>query len=57
MAALVAHFYPSLAILVYLWATCIGLSRVLLGVHYPSDIVAGAILGLLISFLSLTILA
>lgn len=57
MASLVAHFYPSVAILVYLWASCIGLSRILLGVHYPSDIVAGAILGLFISFLSLTILS
>lgn len=57
MASLIAYFYPTLAILAYTWAATIGLSRVLLGVHYPSDIVAGATLGLTISYLSLTILA
>ncbi|WJG09666.1 phosphatase PAP2 family protein [Aliiglaciecola sp. LCG003] len=56
MAALVANFYPSCTLLVYIWAGLIGLSRVMLGVHYPSDIVAGAILGLSISTLSLYIL-
>lgn len=30
---------------VYLWATAIGLSRVILGVHYPGDTVAGAVMG------------
>ncbi|QEI14184.1 phosphatase PAP2 family protein [Cellvibrio japonicus] len=44
-ACLVANFYPVFAVLAFLWAACIGASRVLLGVHYPTDIVAGAILG------------
>ena len=35
-------FYPSLAL-----AAAIGLSRITEGVHYPSDVIAGAILGLL----------
>lgn len=56
MASLLAHFYPAVTIVVYLWACTVGLSRVLLGVHYPSDIVAGALLGLAISFLSINIL-
>ncbi|MCO1334054.1 phosphatase PAP2 family protein [Microbulbifer sp. OS29] len=29
----------------YIWATCVGAARVGLGVHFPSDICAGAILG------------
>ena len=56
MASLIAHFYPTLSITAYVWASCIGGSRVLLGVHYPSDIIAGALLGLGISAISLLIL-
>lgn len=56
MASLLAYFYPSVSIFVYLWASTVGISRVLLGVHYPSDIVAGALLGLTISLLSINLL-
>jgi undecaprenyl-diphosphatase len=55
MASLLAHFYPTLSITAYMWASCIGGSRVLLGVHYPSDIIVGALLGLGISAISLLI--
>jgi undecaprenyl-diphosphatase len=44
-AYLITHFYPIFALPVYGWALMIGSSRVLLGVHYPSDIAAGAVLG------------
>ena len=44
-AYLVASFFPLFAIPAYMLATLIGVSRVLLGVHYPSDIIAGALLG------------
>ncbi len=44
-AAIIANFYPAFALPCYLWAGMIGASRVLLGVHYPSDIAAGALLG------------
>ena len=56
MASQLAHFYPSLWLVTYTWAGLIGLSRVLLGVHYPSDIFAGASLGLMISFLTLNMM-
>jgi membrane-associated phospholipid phosphatase len=45
-------FYPGLAI-----ATAIAASRVSMGVHYPSDIVAGAILGVLGAYLARIIFA
>lgn len=30
---------------VFIWAAAIGLSRILLGVHYPGDTIAGAVMG------------
>lgn len=46
-ATVVAQFYPEYGVPAYLLASCIGASRVVLGVHYPTDIVAGAALGVL----------
>ena len=37
--------------LLFIWAAIVSLSRVYLGVHYPSDIGVGAIAGMLIAFL------
>lgn len=44
-ATLLSYFYPELYPLFFSIAGMIGLSRVLLGVHYPSDIAAGILLG------------
>jgi undecaprenyl-diphosphatase len=44
-ATSLASFYPGTAPLVYALATGVGLSRVHLGHHFPSDVAAGAILG------------
>lgn len=57
MATLLAHFYPAFAVVAYAWASMIALSRILLGVHYPGDILAGATLGFTISIISINILA
>ncbi|MGK0393851.1 MAG: undecaprenyl-diphosphatase [Alcanivorax borkumensis] len=45
MASLLCVFYPPVIALALGLALMVGLSRVLLGVHYPSDIFAGAALG------------
>ena len=38
--------------LMLFWAALIGYSRIYLGVHYPADVVGGAILGSIIGFLT-----
>lgn len=46
-------FYVSPAVLcplIVIWALAIGFSRVALGRHYPSDILAGGVIGMLVIF-------
>jgi membrane-associated phospholipid phosphatase len=46
---------PWLGILLWIWAPLVALARVSMGVHYLSDIVAGAILGIVIAIIGLQI--
>ncbi len=55
MATLLANFYPDLALPMYAWAGSIGLSRIFLGVHFPTDILMGATMGTSIALWSLRI--
>lgn len=46
----VVAYYPELALLVYPVTVLIALSRVVLGLHYPSDVLAGALLGAILGY-------
>jgi len=45
IAMVVSYFYPTLQWPLYFLAVSIGLSRIVLGMHFLSDVLAGAILG------------
>jgi membrane-associated phospholipid phosphatase len=53
-AALVSWFVPALRIPLFLIAGLVGLSRVLRGSHFPTDVFAAAILGVLVGTLAAT---
>src|SRR5271169_679152 len=45
IALVVSYFYPTLQWPLYFLAVSIGLSRIVLGMHFLSDVLAGAVLG------------
>ncbi len=53
MATLLGYYFPQLIILLYCWAILVGFSRVVLGVHFPTDILVGIILGISTALFSL----
>ena len=52
-SAIAVFYYPSLFMLVVPFAVMVALSRVVLGLHYPSDVLMGALIGFSLSALSL----
>ncbi|AMF93456.1 phosphatase PAP2 family protein [Vibrio fluvialis] len=56
MATLIGQFYPEIYGLALMWAVLIGSARILLGVHFLTDVIIGAMLGTGCATLSLTLL-
>lgn len=54
-AAILAHHLPKYRVLFYLFAVIVGLERIEDGAHFPSDALAGAILGFAVGKASLDI--
>ena len=50
------HYYPMLSLPLVPFTILIGLSRPVLGLHYPSDVLVGALIGVLISTISFYII-
>ena len=48
-------YYPVLAWLVFPFAALVAISRLILGLHYPSDVIAGGLIGGMIAAFSLMI--
>lgn len=56
IATIAAGLGPAgLAIALWIWAPIVALARVAMGVHYLSDIVAGALFGILVALIGLQI--
>jgi undecaprenyl-diphosphatase len=50
-AAFFARLYPGYRTVLFIIASLVALSRVYLGLHYPSDIIAGAAIGFIFGYL------
>jgi undecaprenyl-diphosphatase len=53
LATVYSNKYPKYALPLYGAGVLVGLSRVYLGQHYPSDVLAGAVIGIGIGYLTL----
>jgi undecaprenyl-diphosphatase len=57
VVTLVSTYFPAFFLPLFSWAGLVGFSRIALGVHFPSDIVVGALMGISFAYLSIGLIA
>jgi undecaprenyl-diphosphatase len=57
ISKLLKPHWPKIVIVMFSWAALVSYSRIYLGVHYPGDLLAGAAIGLLCSWITWRIYA
>lgn len=50
IATMFSYFYPRAKVALFTFASLVAMSRVFVGVHYPSDVLGGAIIGVGVAF-------
>lgn len=54
LAVFITHvlkkYYRKIAHIMYIWASLVAYSRIYMGVHYPGDIIVGAVVGIIVGF-------
>lgn len=55
LAVFITHvlkrYYKKIAWVMFVWAALVAYSRIYMGVHYPGDIIVGAIVGMIVGFI------
>jgi undecaprenyl-diphosphatase len=49
-------YYPMFALFVWPFTVLVAVSRVILGLHYPSDVIVGALIGAAVAIASFNLL-
>ena len=55
LAVILSYFYRRFKVILFFLATVIAISRVYVGVHYPGDVIIGALIGYIISWIVITL--